>query len=77
MDSNTVQVEERTRPDLAGVTGVKIWSATRHEDRQAIGDSITRWIRDARPKILDYVVKQSSDHSFHCLSITIFYGGAT
>ena len=54
--------------------GAKVFTATKARDRDALGDVLTRWLRDnPRAKIVDKVVTQSSDREFHCLSITIFY----
>ncbi|HSM93203.1 MAG TPA: hypothetical protein VLT47_09965 [Anaeromyxobacteraceae bacterium] len=55
-------------------TGVKVFTTTLARDRDALGETITRWI-GAHPQveILDKVVRQSSDRQFHCLSITLFY----
>ena len=54
--------------------GVKIFSATMLADRERFGEKITDWLRQ-RPKfrLVDIWVTQSSDSSFHCLAITIFY----
>jgi hypothetical protein len=54
--------------------GVKVFTATMIQDRERLGEKITQWIA-ARPKLklVDVVVTQSSDCSFHCLSITVFY----
>ena len=55
-------------------TGVKVFSATMHKDRDALGDRVTEWLNANRKvQIVDYVVTQSSDSSFHCVTITIFY----
>jgi hypothetical protein len=55
-------------------TGVKVFSTTLARDRESMGESITRWIRDnAGYEIVDKVVTQSSDKEFHCLTITLFY----
>jgi hypothetical protein len=55
-------------------TGVKVFSTTLARDREAMGESITRWIRDnPNVEIVDKQVTQSSDKEFHCLSITLFY----
>jgi hypothetical protein len=55
-------------------TGVKIFSATLAEERARIGDRVTAWIQsNPGSVIVDQVVTQSSDHAFHCLSITIFF----
>lgn len=56
------------------VTGVKVFSATKAKEREALGDLITHWIRTSPGlEILDKVVTQSSDSEFHCLTITLFY----
>ena len=54
--------------------GVKVFSATMLADRGVLGEKITNWLA-ARPryKLIDIWVTQSSDMSFHCLAITIFY----
>jgi hypothetical protein len=55
-------------------TGVKVFSTTLARDREVMGESITRWLRDnLGVEILDKVVTQSSDKEFHCLTITLFY----
>lgn len=55
-------------------TGVKVFSATKMREREELGDTITSWIRQhPEVEIVDYVVEQSSDSEFHCLSIVIFY----
>ena len=54
--------------------GVKVFTATKAKDREALGDVITRWLADnPRARVLDKIVTQSSDSQFHCLSITLFY----
>jgi len=53
---------------------VKVFSATTFDDRLHLGEKITRWIKDHPSiKIVDKVVLQSSDQSFHCITIVIFY----
>ena len=56
-------------------TGVKVFSATKRNERDELGDEITRWLQEQKGKIdiIDKVVTQSSDSEFHCLTITIFY----
>lgn len=57
-----------------GFTGVKVFSTTLARDREAMGETITKWLKDnAGVEILDKVVTQSSDKEFHCLTITLFY----
>ncbi len=54
--------------------GVKVFSATMVAAREKLGESVTEWIR-ANPRLVieDVVVTQSSDESFHCIAITVFY----
>ena len=54
--------------------GVKVFSATMAQERDQLGERITSWLRE-RPnlKVVDTIVTQSSDESFHCLAITVFY----
>jgi hypothetical protein len=55
-------------------TGVKIFSTTLARDREMMGETITRWIKDnPQADIVDKVVTQSSDKEFHCLTVTLFY----
>jgi hypothetical protein len=54
--------------------GVKVFTATKAKEREALGDVITRWLADnPRARVTDKIVTQSSDSQFHCLSITLFY----
>ena len=40
----------------------------------ALGENVTRWMKsNSDLEIVDKVVTQSSDHEFHCLTVTIFY----
>ena len=59
---------------MGNVTGVKVFSATKAKEREALGEAITEWIR-SHPgmEIIDKIVTQSSDSEFHCLTITLFY----
>lgn len=53
---------------------VKVFSTTLARDREQMGETITRWLKDNQGiEIVDRTVTQSSDKEFHCLSITIFY----
>ena len=57
-----------------GFNGVKVFSATMFADREALGDKVTNWItNNAQMKVVDIIVSQSSDASFHCVAITVFY----
>jgi hypothetical protein len=54
--------------------GVKVFSATTFDDRLHLGEKITKWIKDHPScKIVDKYVLQSSDQSFHCITIVLFY----
>ena len=54
--------------------GVKVFSATVVADRQVLGEKVTEWLA-AHPtfEINEMLVTQSSDSSFHCIAITVFY----
>jgi hypothetical protein len=55
-------------------TGIKVFSTTLARDREAMGENITKWIKEnSGVEIVDRVVTQSSDKEFHCLTITLFY----
>ena len=55
-------------------SGVKVFSTTLARDREQMGETITRWLKDnAAMEIVDKVVTQSSDKEFHCLTVTLFY----
>lgn len=55
-------------------TGVKIFSTTLARDREMMGETITRWIKEnPTVEIVDKEVTQSSDKEFHCLTVTLFY----
>jgi hypothetical protein len=53
--------------------GVKVFSATMIADRQRLGDTVTGWLSTHTVDIVDLVVTQSSDASFHCIALTLFY----
>lgn len=54
--------------------GVKVFTATKARDREVLGDLVTDWLKSHKDKdIVDKVVAQSSDQSFHCLTITLFW----
>lgn len=55
-------------------TGVKVFSATKLQERTVMGETISDWIASMRGiEIVDTDVVQSSDSSFHCLTIVLFY----
>ena len=55
--------------------GVKVFSATKHKERDEMGEVVTRWLNNKRGsiEIVDKIVTQSSDSEYHCVTITIFY----
>jgi folate-dependent tRNA-U54 methylase TrmFO/GidA len=59
---------------MASFTGVKVFSTTLAREREAMGENITRWLREHPDlEVVEKEVRQSSDKEFHCLSITFFY----
>lgn len=56
--------------------GLKVFSATKAQEREVLGEKITEWIRNNPDAVItDKVITQSSDNEFHCLTITLFYSG--
>lgn len=54
--------------------GAKVFTATKARERDELGETLTRWLRDNPDvKVTSKVVTQSSDSEFHCLTITLFY----
>ena len=53
---------------------VKVFSATMAKVRDELGTVVTDWLAAQQGKIVvdHFVVSQSSDQEFHCLSITVF-----
>lgn len=59
---------------MVTINGAKVFSATRAKEREELGESITRWLRsNPQVEIVDKIVTQSSDHEFHCLTVTLFF----
>ena len=53
---------------------VKVFSATMFADRDGLGEKVTAWIaNNGQAEVTEMVVTQSSDRSFHCIAITVFY----
>lgn len=57
-----------------GYDGLKLFSATKALEREALGERVTAWL-DKHPEltVVDTIIRQSSDQQFHCVSITVFY----
>jgi hypothetical protein len=54
--------------------GVRVFSATMVADRDRLGERVTEWMSgNPGVEVCEVVVTQSSDESFHCLAITVFY----
>jgi hypothetical protein len=58
---------------MTSISAVKVFTATRAADRDALGNKLSAWLQ-AHPEfeVLRTFVAQSSDASFHCLSIVLF-----
>ena len=55
-------------------TGVKVFSATKAQERQVIGDNIREWLeRNPNIEVVEREMLQSSDTKFHCLTIVLFF----
>jgi len=55
-------------------TGIRVFSTTLARDREMMGETITKWLKEnPNAEIVDKVVTQSSDKEFHCLTVTLFY----
>ena len=56
-------------------THVKVFSVTKAGERHALGDEITNWIAAQRTtfEVVDREVLLSSDTSFHCYTMVLFY----
>lgn len=54
---------------------VKVFTATKAKEREALGEVMTAWLRrmDGEIEVTDTRVIQSSDQMFHCLTIVVFY----
>lgn len=65
---------ETTSPLQNKFDSVKVFSATMVAQRAELGDVVSAWI-SANPQhsISNIVVTQSSDASFHCIAISVFY----
>lgn len=60
------------------MSGVKVFTATKARDREALGEAVTRWLQENPDlRVIDKTITQSSDSQFHCLTIALFYELAT
>ncbi len=54
--------------------GVRVFSATMYQDREQLGERVTDWLaKNPTKKMVDLIVTQSSDASFHMVAITVFW----
>jgi len=53
--------------------GVKVFSATMINDRQRLGEVVTEWLQRQSIDVVDISITQSSDASFHCITVVVFY----
>ncbi len=54
--------------------GMMIFSASKHGDRERMGENVTAWrLRNSTSVITDVRTMQSSDNEFHCVTVIIFY----
>ena len=58
---------------MSSYDGVKVFSATKAREREELGERTTDWLQNNKVEVVDTIVTQSSDHEFHCLTITVFY----
>jgi len=57
-----------------GFNGVKVFTATMFADRGVLGEKVTNWIAEhPENQLTEIIVTQSSDASFHCIAISVFY----
>jgi len=58
---------------ITGYTSVKVFSATRHVEREKLGEHVTEWLgANPRLEVVDTQVLQSSDTAYHCHTIILF-----
>lgn len=56
---------------------VKVFSATKAQDRITLGEEVTKWLqKNPHKRVVEQVVKQSSDSAYHCISIVLFLENA-
>ena len=63
---------------MSPFNGAKVFAATMIAQRHTLGETVTAWLEEARAtrpgfKLVDIVVRQSSDRAFHCITITVFF----
>ena len=60
---------------MNGYNSVKVFTATKAKEREALGEVMTAWLKrmEGEIQVVDTKVIQSSDQQFHCLTIVVFY----
>ena len=58
---------------VRGYDAVKVFSATKANERVELGTKMSAWLSENDVEVVDTVVRQSSDNQFHCLSIIVFF----
>lgn len=60
---------------MSTYSAVKVFTATRAKEREALGEVMSAWLKrmEDNIEIVDTKVRQSSDQQFHCLTIVVFY----
>lgn len=53
---------------------VKLFSATKANEREFLGETITRWLKDQPDHLVIDEIRtmQSSDSAFHCVTMIVF-----
>lgn len=56
-----------------GYESVKVFSASKHMDRDRLGETVSTWLAANRHlEVVETVTLQSSDQAFHCLTMILF-----
>ena len=58
---------------VRGYDAVKVFSATKANERVELGTKMSAWLSENDVEVVDTGVRQSSDNQFHCLSIVVFF----
>ena len=60
--------------DRGAFNAVKVFSATMFAERERLGEKVTAWLQEnPQIRLTEMTVTQSSDASFHCIAITVFF----
>lgn len=65
---------EVTRSKCSPFDGVQMFTASKPRDRDQLGETISAWMsRNRHLEIVDWVITQSSDNAFHCVTMSLFW----